>query len=866
MADHPPPQWLEGRAELRPSDAAHLSRARDLVSSMELEEKLPFLHQHSPGLARLGIRPFSTGTEALHGVAWRGPATTYPQPVGLAATWDTQLLETIGQQLAREVRVHHGHEEPASLNVWAPVVNALRHPLWGRTEEGLTEDPLLNARLGTALSRGLRGDEGPWDTVPTLKHFLAYSHEVDRASTSSRMPPRVLHEYELPGFEEALVSGAAGAVMLAYNLVDGIPAHLSPLVNDHLRRLVADPDLLFVVSDAGAPTNLVTIQDAAADLTEAVAAMLRAGVDSFTDHDRDTQPTIRAARAALDAGLIQERHIDQAVVRQLVARARTGEFDAPGATAEGSGATAEGSGPRAGGGPTPPAFDPAAATELSELAAARAAVLLRHRHDALPARSGASIAVLGHLGQTVLRDWYSGELIDPVPLDSALASRHDGPVRSAACLDVIEVAVDGSRVARRDDDLLLAAAAAAPDEKEGGGAATAFEVLDHGLSVISLRETATGRFVRPDDHGFLRARAERIGGWVAQETFRTSRTASGQVRLQHVGSGRWVRIERQTGKLILGGTSAQQAALLDWEVTCSRADQARAAMAGADLVVVVAGNEPHVHGRETEDRPTLALMDPDRELLDLLPQAAPGSRTALVVISSYPYDLGEHHETTDAVVWSSHAGARSGPALASLLLGHREFSGRLAQAWVPEHALTDILDYDVITSEATYLYGQEARFPFGHGLTVNPTRWTDPGIEAIDSGIRARVTLGRKATVPAHEVVQVYASVAAERYPGDLGRVPTTRLIGFQAAEVPAFGTTRVSLEIPWSRLRLWSESEGDFVGPQGPVTIHLARSCAAPVVSIELDAPGAGAVAGIPHPAAPVPGTHPTQAPRRHT
>src|SRR5699024_4965369 len=415
---------------------------------MELEEKLPFLHQHSPGLARLGIRPFSTGTEALHGVAWRGPATTYPQPVGLAATWDTQLLETIGQQLAREVRVHHGHEEPASLNVWAPVVNALRHPLWGRTEEGLTEDPLLNARLGTALSRGLRGDEGPWDTVPTLKHFLAYSHEVDRASTSSRMPPRVLHEYELPGFEEALVSGAAGAVMLAYNLVDGIPAHLSPLVNDHLRRLVADPDLLFVVSDAGAPTNLVTIQDAAADLTEAVAAMLRAGVDSFTDHDRDTQPTIRAARAALDAGLIQERHIDQAVVRQLVARARTGEFDAPGATAEGSG-------PRAGGGPTPPAFDPAAATELSELAAARA-------------------AVLGHLGQTVLRDWYSGELIDPVPLDSALASRHDGPVRSAACLDVIELAVDGSRVARRDDDLLLAAAAAAPDEKEGGGAATAF--------------------------------------------------------------------------------------------------------------------------------------------------------------------------------------------------------------------------------------------------------------------------------------------------------------------------------------------------------------------------------------------------------
>src|SRR5699024_11352763 len=123
-------------------------------------------------------------------------------------------------------------------------------------------------------------------------------------------------------------------------------------------------------------------------------------------------------------------------------------------------------------------------------------------------------------------------------------------------------------------------------------------------------------------------------------------------------------------------------------------------------------------------------------------QAAPGSRTALVVISSYPYDLGEHHETPDAVVWSSHAGAQSGPALASLLLGHREFSGRLAQAWVPEHALTDILDYDVITSEANYLYGQEARFPFGLGLPDNSTRWTVTSIEAIDRWFISSVIIG----------------------------------------------------------------------------------------------------------------------------
>src|SRR5690606_19167887 len=152
----------------------------------------------------------------------------------------------------------------------------------------------------------------------------------------------------------------------------------------------------------------ITIQDVAADLTEAVAAMLRAGVDSFTDHGEDSEPTIRAAREALERGLLEERHVDQAVVRQLVARARTGEFDDAA--------------------PSLPRFAQAEAIALSEEAASRSAVLLHHQHGTLPARPGERIAVLGHLGGTVLRDWYSGELIDPVPLAEALMAGHDGPV------------------------------------------------------------------------------------------------------------------------------------------------------------------------------------------------------------------------------------------------------------------------------------------------------------------------------------------------------------------------------------------------------------------------------------------------------
>ena len=802
MAHTPPPTWLGSRARLESVDARRLERARSLVGAMTLEEKLPFLHQHSSGVERLGIGPFSTGTEALHGVAWRGPAVTYPQPVGLAASWDPVLLEAVGTQIAREVRVHHEHENPASLNVWAPVVNALRHPLWGRTEEGLSEDPLLNAQLGTAIARGLRGEGETWSTVPTLKHFLAYSNETDRAATSSSMPPRVLHEYELPGFEEPLAIGAAGAVMLAYNLVDGVPAHLSPLVNSHLRALVADPDLLFVVSDAGAPTNLITIQDVAADLTEAVAAMLRAGVDSFTDHGEDSEPTIRAAREALERGLLEERHVDQAVVRQLVARARTGEFDDAA--------------------PSLPRFAQAEAIALSEEAASRSAVLLHHQHGTLPARPGERIAVLGHLGGTVLRDWYSGELIDPVPLAEALMAGHDGPVVHAPCLDVVALHEGQFTLRRRRDGVLCVGPM--PSGAEHSEPVT-FEVIDHGLDIISLRDRGTGRLLAPDAAGYLRTEAERVGGWIVQETFRRMREADGTVRLQHVGTGRWVRREHRSGKLLLGGHDPLQSTRWTWQVMSSRQDQARDAIEGADLVIVVAGNDPHVHGRETEDRAMLSLMNPDVELLELLADLPAGARSTLLILSSYPYDLAGHAGTADAVIWSSHAGARLGPALSSLMLGRKEFSGRLAQAWVTEESLADILEYDVISSASTYLYGQEASFPFGHGLSLEPTRWTQPAPRRSPTGAHISVTLTREAQLPAHEVVQVYASAGQEQYPDGVGTVPVRRLVATEVVEVPARGARQVEIEVPLSRCALWCEQTGSFVEPTGPVRFHLARS-----------------------------------------
>ena len=125
-------------------------RARDLLAHLTLAERIAMLHQHAPAVERLGLAAFHTGAEVLHGVAWLGLATVFPQPVGLAATWDTDRLTRIGAVVGTEQRAKHAADPSVSLNVWAPVVNPLSHPRWGRNEEGYSEDPNLTAEPASA--------------------------------------------------------------------------------------------------------------------------------------------------------------------------------------------------------------------------------------------------------------------------------------------------------------------------------------------------------------------------------------------------------------------------------------------------------------------------------------------------------------------------------------------------------------------------------------------------------------------------------------------------------------------------------------------------------------------------------------------
>ncbi|MDR7384167.1 glycoside hydrolase family 3 C-terminal domain-containing protein [Promicromonospora iranensis] len=712
-------------------------RARDLLQRLTPDERLGLLHQHQPPIERLGLAAFHTGAEALHGVAWLGRATVLPQPVGLGATWDTDLLRRLGDLVATELRAKHAEDPAVSLNVWAPVVNPLRHPAWGRGEEGYSEEPRLVSQLATAYCRGLRGDHPTvWKTVPALKHFLGYGNETDRSATSSNLSERTLHEYELPAYRGPIEAGVAGAVMPSYNLVNGVPAHTSGDLLAELRSWA--PGSVAVVSDAGAPTFLVSVQRAFATHVESHAAAVRAGLDSFTDNDADASVTLDRLREALAAGLLSQDDVDVAALRMLELRIRTGELDGA-------------ADPYAAIGPE--AIDLPEHRLLAREAAAKSVVLL-HDDGTLPLRAPERIAVVGPLADRVLTDWYSGTPPYAVSLARAVADRYPDAV--------VEVADGSDRVALRAASTGSYVTVAADGEvtvsASGAGQETHLDVTDWGDGLLTFGSVASGRLLTGAGW-ILRADAERVGGWVVQESFRRHHHADGTWSLHHVASGRWVRVQRGSGLLAADGTRLADAERFTWRTVASgQAEVARAA-ARADVVLVAAGNDPHLGGRETEDRNSLELPGSMAEIWRVASEACPAA--VLVLTSSYPYVLGPGLPGTEgargALVWASHGGQEAGHGLVDVLSGDAEPYGRLAQTWPASEAQAgDLFDYDVARQGVTYRHlADEPAYWFGHGLS-----YTTVGYEGLrlvqDGDTTAVVTVHNSGDRPVDELVAVH--------------------------------------------------------------------------------------------------------------
>ncbi|MEV4944902.1 glycoside hydrolase family 3 C-terminal domain-containing protein [Streptomyces sp. NPDC053755] len=812
-------------------------RVDDLLARLAPAERLAMLHQFAPAVERLGLAAFRTGQEALHGVAWMGPATVFPQAVGLGATWNPDLVRRVGEAVSREVRAMRAKDDRVGLNVWAPTVNLLRNPLWGRGEEGYSEDPALTTAIAVAYTRGLRGDHPAyWRTAPVLKHWLAHNNEADRDTSSASVRPRVLHEYDLRAFRGAVEAGAVAGVMPAYNLVNGRPNHLSPYLAQELRQWTARP--LLVCSDAGAPSNLVDSQRYFGTHEEAVAASLRAGVDSFTDHGTDASVVVGRLRGALERGLVGQDDIDTAVRRQLAVRFALGEFD-----------------PELDPHADERAFDTAGHRALAREAAEQAVVLLsnepRDGHGPLlPLTPGVRVAVVGLLADACKLDWYSGSLLHrSTPLDGLRERYGADRVTFAEGVDrirlrtasgarlrvpVSEAAGAGHAAEGSLDPALLAGRTDLPPlttDPEG----TELALADWGDGVLTLR-APDGRHLSVAEDGLVRASADEPGGWVVRETFRLEAVGAhgshgaGHL-LRHLATAGYVCVAAEGVKVAAERASAE---IFTVETVERGEDAVAEAAAGADVVIVVAGNDPHINGRETEDRTTLALPAHQDRLWRAAHAANP--RTVLVLVSSYPYAVPEAAATLAALLWTAHGGQAAGSALARVLAGDVSPAGRLPQTWYAADAdLPAMTDYDVVGGRQTYLYFDGTPlFPFGHGLTYTSFAYDELSAVLDGETVRVACTVTNTGAVASDEVVQVYARAVAPSVPR-----PHRELVAHRRVGLAPGASAALAFAFPLRELGFWDVAHGRWTVEPGPYAIEAGSSSADPRRSVPLEVGG---------------------------
>ena len=336
--------WLGGAARLRAQAAPAPApawqdtslppgaRAADLVGRMTLEEKVSQLVDQAAAIPRLGIPSYPWWNEALHGVARAGLATSFPQAIGMAATWDTSLIYREATVISDEARAKYQEilrqggtpQRFQGLTFWSPNVNLFRDPRWGRGQETYGEDPFLSGRLAVQFVRGLQGDDPKYlKTVSTPKHFAVHSGpEPARHTFDVRPTERDLHETYLPQFKAAVVEGGAQSVMCAYNRVDSAAACASDLLlKSELRGRWHFGG--YVVSDCDAVGDIYRTHKVAGSAAEAAAMALKAGTDL------DCGRTYDSLVAAVRQGLVSETLVDTAVIRLFTTRFWLGMFDPP---------------------------------------------------------------------------------------------------------------------------------------------------------------------------------------------------------------------------------------------------------------------------------------------------------------------------------------------------------------------------------------------------------------------------------------------------------------------------------------------------------------------------------------------------------
>ena len=377
------------------------ARIDNILSLMTLDEKIECLDT-DPSVPRLGIKG-SPHVEGIHGLTQGGPGkwghpktiptTTFPQGIGLGETWDPEIVRQAAEVEGYEARYVFQSKKynQGGIVIRSPNADLGRDPRWGRTEECYGEDAYFNGTMVVAFVKGLQGDHPKyWRSAALMKHFLANSNENDRDKTSSNFDERLFREYYSVPFRMGVEAGSR-AYMAAYNLMNGVPMTVHPVLEEVTRKEWGQDGI--ICTDAGAMTNLVKSNNYSPDLDHAAASSVKAGIGQFLDKYRD------AVRGALKNELLTESDIDRSLRGVFRVMIRLGLLDPPARV------------PYATIGSEPD--DPWLGDKhkrIARLATQKSIVLLKNSPALLPLdkQNIKSLAVIGPRANEVLLDWYSG--------------------------------------------------------------------------------------------------------------------------------------------------------------------------------------------------------------------------------------------------------------------------------------------------------------------------------------------------------------------------------------------------------------------------------------------------------------------------
>ena len=821
-------------------------RAADLIHRMTLEEKASQLVNQARAIPRLNVSAYDWWSESLHGVMVSG-TTEFPEPVGLAASFDTDAIHKMAVIIGTEGRIKHAQAEKANggfsnifqgLDFWAPNINIFRDPRWGRGQETYGEDPFLAAKMGVAFVTGMQGEDSKYyRVISTPKHYAVHSGpESTRHVADVTVSKHDELDTYLPAFRAAVTEAKAGSVMCAYNSVNGEPACANEfLLQDELRGKWDFKG--YVVSDCGAVIDIYQNHHYQPTQAQASAISLQRGMDNecvdFTfkvKDNHDYKPYLDAVKG----GYLKESDIDTALVRLFTARMKLGMFD-------------------------PPGMDPYNKMDESQLNSAENRDLARKIADesmvllkndgTLPLKtSGIKIAVMGPLADQTkvllgnyngtpthtvsilegLRKEFAGASIqyvpgtqflshdaDPVPASALTVEGKPGIKVSYSKLDMTNINTPGATkpLAESTYPTLDAAAQPLPPSVvdirplaiHWDGMLTATETDDFNLGL-----KANGIFrIRLDGKNVTSS----YGG-------DPNEAKLGRV---HLEAGKPAALHVEYTPPEHGATTAT----LVWSKVDRKPQPAAiAAASNADVVIAVLGITGELEGEEMQvsepgfkggDRTSIDLPKPELDLLEAV--AATGKPVVLVLTNGSALAVNWAKERVNAILDAWYPGEEGGTAVAETLSGKNNPAGRLPVTFYTGADQLPPFDSYAMKGRTYRYFEGTPLYPFGYGLSYTTFSYSNlvlpAGAVTAGQPVTAEVTITNTGKIAGDEVTQLYLS-----FPKVAG-APIRALRGFQRVHLEPGQLQTVHFQLKPRDMSMVTEA-GEPVIPEGTYSMSV--------------------------------------------